>query len=113
MLPNVRYAILKTVTTNKKAKAIVTIEKLRLVEAEVFSTLSKYGIKSVDDMDKKLSSGKLSEKEVGEDFFILDHLIEQKKKLEKDLSSLSINKASVWKSFQDLLELPRLNSPRL
>jgi hypothetical protein len=39
-------------TTKGKASVIVAIEKLRLVESELFQLQSKYGIKTVDELDE-------------------------------------------------------------
>ena len=94
----------------KKAKIILMIEKLRLIESELFRIASKYGVKTVNDLDKLISRGKLSEKAVGEDLFLLDHLLSKKDTLEKKLSELNVRKGNVWKSLQNLLELPKLNS---
>ncbi len=94
----------------KKARIILMIEKLRLVESELFRITSKYGIKTVSDLDKLVSKGKLSEKVVGEDLFLFDHFFSQKKALEKKLSELKVKKSNVWKSLQNLLELPKLSS---
>ena len=44
-----------------KSRAIVLIEKLRLVEAEIFRLASKYGVKSVDELDSFISKGKVTE----------------------------------------------------
>ncbi len=92
-----------------KSKAIVLIEKLRLIESEVFRISSKYGVKTVEDLDKLIEKGKLSEAAVGEDIFIFDYLLSEKKKIEKELQNLSIAKSSIWKNLADLLELPKLN----
>ena len=96
-------------TDKTKAKAIVTLENLRLVESEIFRIASKHTIKTVYELDKLIASGKLSEEKVGEDLFRLDHLISEKVRLEKELKRLSIKKSDAWKSLQDLLELPRRN----
>lgn len=92
-----------------KSNAIITIEKLRLVESELFRLSSKYGVKTVDGLDKLIAKGKLTEKKVGEDFFLFDHLLEEKETLEKKLKELSINKNSLWESLQSLLGLRKLN----
>ncbi len=94
--------------TNKlQARAIVALENLRLVESEIFRIASKHNIKTVDELDKLISAGKLSEEEMGEDLFRLDHLISEKERIEKKLKKLSVKKIDAWKSLQDLLELPR------
>jgi len=96
-------------TDKAKAKAIVTLENLRLVESEIFRVASRHGVKSVDELDNLIAKGKLSEGKVGEDLFRLDHLISEKARLEKELKKLSVKKSYAWKSLQDLLELPKRN----
>jgi hypothetical protein len=96
-------------TKKTKGETIVILEKLRLIESEIFRLSSKYGVKTVDDLDNLIAKGKLSENDVGEDLFILDYLLEEKNKLEKELKKLSLKKTSVWENLQNLLELPKLN----
>lgn len=95
--------------STKKAKAILTLEELRFVESEIFRIASKYGVKTADELDKLIASGKLTEDKVGEDLFLLDHLIMEKDKLEKTLKKLSIKKSQTWESLQDLLGLRKPN----
>ena len=95
--------------TKSKAKAIVTLEKLRLIESELFRVASKYGVSTIDELDKLLEIGKISEKNLGEDYFLFDHLLNAKEKLEKELKKLSIKKSLVWKNLQSLLDLPKPN----
>jgi hypothetical protein len=74
-----------------KTKAIILIEKLRLLETEIFRLASKYGVKSVDELDKLVEKGALSEEKLGEDFFVFDHLLEEKEKVEfveKNISTI-------------------------
>lgn len=94
----------------KKAKKILSIEKLRLIESELFRLTSKYGVKTIDELDKRVAGGKLSEEAVGEDIFIFDYLLSEKEKVEKELSQFNIKKNDVWKTLQRLLELPKLSS---
>jgi hypothetical protein len=96
-------------TKKTKGETIVVLEKLRLIESEIFRLSSKYGVKTVDDLDNLIAKRKLSENDVGEDLFILDYLLEEKNKLEKELKKLSLKKTSVWENLQNLLELPKLN----
>jgi hypothetical protein len=92
-----------------KSEAIILIEKLRLVESELFRLSSKYGIKTIDDFDKLLEKGKLTEEAIGEDFFRFDYLLSEKKLLEKQLEKLSIPKERIWDTLQDLLDLRKLS----
>jgi len=92
-----------------KARAIILIEKLRLIESEIFRLGTKYGVKTVEDLDRLISKGKLTEEGVGEDLFVFDYLISEKNNLEKKLKGLSIKTSDVWKNLQNLLGLPKLN----
>ena len=93
--------------TNTKAESIVALEKLRLIESELFRLTSRFGVKTIDDLDVLVRSGKLSEQDLGEDFFRFDHLLSEKEMLEKELKRLSIKKSKVWESLQNLLGLPK------
>lgn len=94
-------------TDQNKARAIISFENLRLIESEIFNLTSRYGIKSLEDLDKLLEKGKLTEKEMGEDYFKLDYLLSQRKEIEQELKKLSVSKSLAWTSFQDLLKLPK------
>lgn len=96
-------------TTQEKNKAIVLIEQLRLVESELFRLSSKYGVKTVEEFDVFITKGKFSEKEIGNNFFLFDHLIIEKEKIEKQLKSLNVNKENIWTNLQNLLGLPKLS----
>ena len=97
-------------TDEKKAKTILAIEKLRLIESELFRLTSKYGVKTIDDLDKRIKEGLLSEKTVGDDLFTFDYLLSEKGQLEKELLKLKVKNADIWKSLKSLLELPKLSS---
>lgn len=95
---------------SKKAKIILSIEKLRLIESELFRLTSKYGVKTISELDNLIAKGKLSESAVGDDLFAFDHLLLEKERLEKELYNLNVKKGDVWKSLQSLLELPKLST---
>lgn len=94
----------------QKAQIIISIEQLRLIESELFQLTSKYGVDTVEELDKLMIQGKLSEDTVGDDLFIFDHLLSEKEKIEKNLSKLNIKKGDIWKNLQHLLGLPKLSS---
>ena len=93
----------------KKAKAVILIEKIRLTESELFRICAKYGVKTVDELDHQIKTGKLSEKFVGDDLFTFDHLLVEKESLERELAKLHIKKSEIWKNLQHLLGLPKLS----
>ena len=68
----------------EKAKTVISIEKLRLIESELFRLSSKYGIATIQDLDDLIIKGKLSEKAVGDDLFVFDFLISEKQRVGKD-----------------------------
>lgn len=92
-----------------KNKAIVLLEKLRLVESEMFRLASRYGVKTVDELDNMVVKGKLSEAAVGEDVFRFDALMVERDELRKELNRLSIKLELAWENLQNLLALPKLN----
>jgi len=96
-------------TNDNKNKAIKTIEKLRLVESEIFRLSSKYGVKTVDELDLLVKKGRLTEEDAGNEVFLFDYLISEKEILEKELKKLEISKSLIWKNLQNLLELPKLS----
>lgn len=96
-------------SNDKKAKAVIFIEKIRLIESELFAISAKYGVKSVEELDKKIKDGTLTEKIVGDDIFAMDYLVEERAKLEQELTKLHIKKSEVWENLQHLLGLPKLN----
>ncbi|PJA55987.1 hypothetical protein CO165_00655 [Candidatus Roizmanbacteria bacterium CG_4_9_14_3_um_filter_33_18] len=96
-------------TDDNKNKAIKIIEKLRLVESEIFRLSSKYGVKTVDELDLLIKKGRLNEEDTGNEVFLFDYLVSEKESLEKELKKLEISKGMIWKNFQSLLELPKLS----
>lgn len=93
----------------KAAKKIILIEKLRLIESELFRLGSKYGVKTADQLDQLIAKGKLSEEAVGENLYLFDHLISEREKAAKELAKLKVKRASVWKNLQNLPGLPKLS----
>jgi hypothetical protein len=93
----------------KKAETIVSIEKLRFIESELFRLTSKYGVRTIGELDGLIERGKLSEEAIGDDLFVVDYLLCEKEKVEKELYKLNVKKGDVWKSLQHLLELQKLS----
>jgi hypothetical protein len=54
---------------------------LRLVESELFTIASRYGVSTVAELDQKVQSGIFHEEDAFEDFFRLDHLEVEREKL--------------------------------
>ena len=87
-------AIAETLGLKKKelikngVKAYLKSE-LRRINAEIIIVYNRYGVKSLKELDKKISKGELSETETFEDFTKLDHLEAKKEKIEQILKVLS------------------------
>lgn len=94
----------------QKAQIIILTEQLRLIESEIFRLTSKYGVKTIDELDKLVYEGKLSEEMLGEDLFTYDYLLSEKKEKEKELLKYNINKEVIWKNLKNLIGLPKLNT---
>ncbi len=54
---------------------------LRLVESELFTIASRYGVKTVAELDQKIQAGDFHEEDAFDDFFRLDHLEAERQKL--------------------------------
>ena len=62
--------------------------QLRLIESEFFLLSQKYGVKSVQEFDTLVQTGKLHEVEAFEDFFKLDHLENERDKVLRALEAV-------------------------
>ncbi len=80
----------------KKAKIILSVEKLRLIESELFRLTSKYGVKTVGELDSLVAKGKLSEDIIGDDLFVFDNLLSEKEKVERELYRLDNTPDRKW-----------------
>ncbi len=62
-------------------------QQLRKVETELFRYGKKYGITTITELDMKLQEGLLTEEEIHDDFFIIDHLESERDRLLKFLGA--------------------------
>lgn len=74
--------IIESMKDTKKAKTIIFIEKLRLIESELFRIASKYGVRTISELDNLVAKGKLSEDAMGDDLFVFDDLLLEKENKE-------------------------------
>ncbi len=90
-----------------EASEILLLSEIRRIEGEIYSITEKHGVKTLSQMDKMIKSGKLTEKQIGEDFFKLDYLIEKKKEVEGLLKDYKekFNPWIVMNNFKGLLKL--------
>lgn len=63
--------------------------ELRHLNAEIIIIHNRYGVGSLEQLDKKISKGALSETKTFEDFTKLDYLEAKKEKIEEILRALS------------------------
>jgi hypothetical protein len=61
----------------EKAGLMLVRSALREVEAELYLLMARYDVKSIDELDKRVRIGKITEEELGEDFFRMDYLLEK------------------------------------
>ncbi|MEQ8190429.1 MAG: hypothetical protein ABRQ39_20855 [Candidatus Eremiobacterota bacterium] len=72
----------------KESVRLYLIQKLYKIESEIFLILKKYGIKNIFDMDNKVKEGIIKEEQAYEDYFTLDNLEADRKKLKEFLEEL-------------------------
>jgi len=63
-------------------------KNLREIKAEIFQITGKYGVASVEEMERRYKEGTLEERDSWRDFQQLDHLEYRKEQLEKLLKKL-------------------------
>ena len=63
-------------------------KRLSKVEADIFLLAKKYGVKDVFELDSKVKEGIVSEKEAYDDYFVLDNLEAERKKIKGFLEKL-------------------------
>ena len=56
-------------------------ERLRGLKAEITAIYLRYGVSSIDELDKKINEGELSESDTFDDFTMLDYLEGEKDKI--------------------------------
>jgi hypothetical protein len=57
-------------------------ERLRGLKAEITAIYLRYGVSSIDELDKKINEGELSESDTFDDFTMLDCLEGEKDKIQ-------------------------------
>lgn len=67
----------------KESLKVYIEQKLSTIEAEIFLIAKKYGVKDVFELDKKIDEGFVTEDEAFDDYFRLDHLESERKKLKQ------------------------------
>lgn len=62
-------------------------KRLAEIEADFFLLTKKHGVKTVEEMDEQLLKGQLTEEDVHDDYFRLDHLESERKKIKSFLET--------------------------
>jgi hypothetical protein len=62
--------------------------KLKVVESELFLLAKKYGISTVNELDKLVMEGRIHEQEAFEDYFKFDNLEAERDSLLKHMGNL-------------------------
>ena len=65
----------------RKALHQYVLSELRRVKLEAKLIMSRYGVSSIEELDKKIRRGELEETEVFEDLTRLDYLLDREEKL--------------------------------
>lgn len=96
----------------EKASTLFVVQSLRLVESELWEIGTKFGVKTVEELDQKIASGKITESQGMEDFYRFDFLVEKKKELEmilKESMKNSQNRLNLWESIKSSTASPQWN----
>ena len=72
----------------KKSLTLYLEKELRDTEAAILKITSKYGVKSVLELDDRLKKGNLKEEDMRDDFLELDYLEAKRDKIRRVLEKL-------------------------
>ncbi len=64
------------------------LKELRKVRAEAEAIMSRYGVKSIEELDGKVRRGELRETDVLEDLMRLDYLLDREERLKELLKEM-------------------------
>jgi low affinity Fe/Cu permease len=67
----------------KESLKVFIEQKIVTVEAEIFLIAKKFGVKDIFELDQKIEEGLVGENEAFDDYFHLDHLEAERKKLKQ------------------------------
>lgn len=65
----------------KEALKTYLRKKLLEIESEIFRLHKKWNVSNIEELDKLVREGKISEEEAHDDYFLLDNLEAEKEKL--------------------------------
>jgi len=78
-------------TLEREAAKALLLHKLKLVESEIASILSKYNASSYEEFLRKVESGEVKEHPAWEDLIVLENLMGFKRKILKLLEELRLD----------------------
>ncbi len=78
-------------TLEREAAKALLLHKLKLVESEIASILSKYNASSYEELLRKVESGEVEEHPAWEDLITLENLLNFKKKILKLIEELGLD----------------------
>lgn len=90
LLPRIATELKINVTELERKAAVALLEKmLRSVSAQINSILARYGVKSLEELDRKVREGELRESDVFYDLTRLDYLEDLRERIVRLLRELS------------------------
>ncbi|WP_457638618.1 hypothetical protein [Persephonella sp.] len=72
----------------KEALKTYLDRKLLEIESEIFKLHKKWGVNSIEELNKLAEEGKISEEEALDDYFLLDNLETEREKILKALRKI-------------------------
>ena len=75
----------------REATKAFLLHKLKLVESEIASILSRYNASSYEEFLRKVENGEVEEHPAWEEFIVLDNLMEYKKKILRLMGELKLD----------------------
>jgi len=72
----------------RKSLTLYLEKELRDTEAAIFKITSRYGVKSVFELDERLKQGRLKEEDMLDDFLELDYLEAKRDKIRRILEKI-------------------------
>ncbi len=78
-------------TLEREAAKALLLHKLKLVESEIASILSKYNASSYEELLRKVENGEVEEHPAWEDLIVLENLMDFKKKILRLMEELRLD----------------------
>jgi hypothetical protein len=72
----------------RESLRVFLAHRLRLIESQLWELASRYGVKTVTELDERIQRGNFHEAEAFEDYFKFDYLEEERDALQDSLKEL-------------------------